>query len=69
MLKSKQAGTPMKAEAPAVRPANVINLLDALRRSIAAEKPPPAPPVSERRKPPMPANTGRTQRGRTTKRA
>ena len=43
MLKSKQAGMPMKAEAPAQRPANVVNLMDALRRSIAAEKPARAP--------------------------
>ena len=69
MLKSKQAGMPMKAEAPVPQPANVVNLLDALRRSIAAEKPPAAPSVSERRKPPMPAKTGRRQQGRTSKRA
>jgi DNA end-binding protein Ku len=69
MLKSKQAGMPMKAETPAPQPANVVNLLDALRRSIAAEKPPPAPSVSERRKPPAPAKTGRRPQGRTSKRA
>ncbi|HEX5865110.1 MAG TPA: Ku protein [Casimicrobiaceae bacterium] len=69
MLKSKQVGMPMKAEAPAPQPANVVNLLDALRRSIAAEKPPPAPSVSERRKPPAPAKTGRRPQGRTSKRA
>jgi DNA end-binding protein Ku len=69
MLKSRQAGMPMKAEAPAPHPANVVNLLDALRRSIAAEKPPPAPSVSERRKPPTPAKTGRRPQGRASKRA
>ncbi|MGB8529438.1 MAG: Ku protein [Rhodoplanes sp.] len=68
MLKSKQAGMPMKAEAPP-RPTNVVNLLDALRRSIAAEKPAPAPSVSERRKPPASAKAGRKPRGRTRKRA
>ena len=68
MLKSKQAGMPMKAEAPP-RPTNVVNLLDALRRSIAAEKPARAPSVSERRKPPAPAKAGRKPRGRTRKRA
>jgi DNA end-binding protein Ku len=37
LLKSKEAGRPVQApEAP--RPSNVINLMDALRQSIAAEK-------------------------------
>ena len=67
MLKSKQAGAPMKAEAPATRPTNIVNLLDALRRSIAAEK--PAPSAAEQRKPPAPAKTGRRPQGRTSKRA
>jgi hypothetical protein len=46
-----------------------VNLLDALRRSIAAEKPARAPSVSERRKPPAPTKTGRRSQGRTSKRA
>jgi DNA end-binding protein Ku len=68
MLKSKQAGMPVKAEAPA-RLTNVVNLLDALRRSIAAEKPARAPSVSERRNPPASAKAGRKPKGRTSKRA
>jgi DNA end-binding protein Ku len=69
MLKSKQAGMPMKAEALAPRPTNVVNLLDALRRSIEAEKPAQALSVPERRKPPGPVKTGRKPQGRTSKRA
>jgi DNA end-binding protein Ku len=37
MIRSKQAGRPTPAAAPQ-RPANVINLMDALRKSIAAEQ-------------------------------
>jgi DNA end-binding protein Ku len=36
MIRAKQAGRPMEAAAPQ-RPANVINLMDALRKSMAAE--------------------------------
>jgi DNA end-binding protein Ku len=69
MLKSKQAGMPMQAKASAPRPTNVVNLMDALRRSIAAEKPARAPSEPEGRKPPAPAKTGRRSQGRTSKRA
>ncbi len=34
LIRSKQAGVPVKAEKPAARPANVVNLMDALRRSV-----------------------------------
>jgi DNA end-binding protein Ku len=37
MIRAKQAGRPVEAAAPQ-QPANVINLMDALRKSIAAEK-------------------------------
>ena len=37
LLKSKQAGKPMKDE-PAEKPSNVVNLMDALKRSVSAEK-------------------------------
>ena len=49
LLKSKQAGLPVKAEAP-----NVVKLMDALRRSIDAEKPAAASSVesaASRRRP------------------
>src|SRR6476661_10246728 len=34
LIRSKQAGLPAPKEKPASRPANVVNLMDALRRSI-----------------------------------
>ena len=36
LIRSKQAGLPAPKEKPATRPANVVNLMDALRRSIEA---------------------------------
>ena len=44
MLKKKQAGMPVSREQAAPRPQNVVNLMEALRRSIAQEKAVPAPP-------------------------
>lgn len=42
LVRSKQAGEPARAaESASVRPSNVVNLMDALRRSIEAEKSPP----------------------------
>ena len=38
MLKKKEAGIPASRERAAPRPQNVVNLMDALRRSIAEEK-------------------------------
>jgi DNA end-binding protein Ku len=43
MLKKKQAGIPAPRERSAARPQNVVNLMDALKRSIAEEKRSPAP--------------------------
>ncbi len=37
LIKAKQAGRPVELQRPA-QPSNVVNLMDALRRSIAAEK-------------------------------
>jgi DNA end-binding protein Ku len=50
LIRSKQAGQPAPKEKPSAPPPNVVNLMDALRRSIeagngkgkAAEKPAPA---------------------------
>jgi DNA end-binding protein Ku len=37
LLKSKQAGKPLKEE-PSEKPSNVVNLMDALKRSVSTEK-------------------------------
>jgi DNA end-binding protein Ku len=39
MLKEKQAGIPPKKEAPVAAPSTVVNLMDALRRSVQQERP------------------------------
>src|SRR6266702_7626593 len=39
MLKQKQAGMPPRKEAPVAAPSTVVNLMDALRRSVEAERP------------------------------
>jgi DNA end-binding protein Ku len=52
LLKRKQAGLPHKREVEQPQPRNVVNLMDALKRSIAAEgaaeKKPPATSANER---------------------
>ena len=50
MLKKKQAGMPVSREHAAPRPQNVVNLMDALRRSIAEEKAASAPPKKGRKR-------------------
>jgi DNA end-binding protein Ku len=42
MLQAKQAGEPLRAAKPAAKPSNVVNLMDALRKSVAAEGTAPA---------------------------
>jgi DNA end-binding protein Ku len=39
MLKRKQAGLPPEQQPEAAAPTNVVNLMDALRRSVEGEKP------------------------------
>jgi DNA end-binding protein Ku len=50
MLKTKQAGAVFKKAAPASEPARVINLMDALRRSIAEGKTTKALPRAKRKR-------------------
>jgi DNA end-binding protein Ku len=50
MLKKKQAGMPVSREHAAPRPQNVVNLMDALRRSIAQEKAASAPQKKGRKR-------------------
>jgi DNA end-binding protein Ku len=50
MLKKKEAGMPVSREHAAPRPQNVVNLMDALRRSIAQEKAASASPKKARKR-------------------
>ena len=50
MLKKKQAGIPAPREHAATRSPNVVNLMDALRQSIARERGAKAPPAKKGRK-------------------
>jgi len=50
MLKKKQAGMPVSRAHATPRPQNVVNLVDALRRSIAQEKAASAPPKKGRKR-------------------
>jgi len=50
MLKKKQAGLAVSRERVAPRPQNVVNLIDALRRSIAQEKQASIPPTKGRKR-------------------
>jgi DNA end-binding protein Ku len=49
MLKQKQAGLPPKKEAPVSTPATVVNLMDALRKSIQQERPVEKKPAAAER--------------------
>jgi len=50
MLRKKQAGIPATTEQSAPQPQNVVNLMDALRRSIQEEKRAPAPAKKGRKR-------------------
>ena len=50
MLRKKQAGMPVPREHATPPPQNVVNLMDALRRSIAQEKAASAPPKKARKR-------------------
>jgi len=80
MLKRKQAGAPASKQKPAAPASNVVNLMDALRRSVAAEKSSPkaapakkgkgkAKPDDLRRQPQFkfPIEGGRAKEGKQAK--
>ena len=80
MLKKKQAGITVSRERATPRPQNVVNLMDALRRSIAQEKAASAPPKKGRKRIegqgemllPIPGKKGKeaaAKHGRTSKRS
>lgn len=49
MLQTKQAGAPVSKESRPSAPKNVVNLIDALRRSVASEKSASEPTKSKKR--------------------
>lgn len=68
MLKKKREGLPIEEAKPFIRPANVVNLMDALRASIAGEKAAgsgslPAKPSKTRSGKAAPAAKGRKKAG------
>src|SRR5262245_4112423 len=77
MLKNKQAGVAVSRERAAPRPQNVVNLMDALRRSIAQEKAASAPPKKGRKRIagqremllPIPGQKGKEALAKPTERA
>jgi DNA end-binding protein Ku len=54
MLNRKQAGMPIEQPPEAAAPANVVNLMDALRRSVEGEKPAARAKGADRKKPAKP---------------
>jgi DNA end-binding protein Ku len=75
MLKKKQAGMPVSREQAAPRLKNVVNLMDALRRSIADDKAASAPPRKGRKRSErqgemlLPIQAGRARRRRQSQRS
>src|SRR3954454_7261544 len=67
LIKSKERGEPIKPQAEPP-PSNVVNLMDALRRSIAAEKPEPARKAPSKRSSER-APTAAAKKGRPAKKA
>jgi DNA end-binding protein Ku len=69
LLKQKQAGQPAKAEAPSRPTARVINLMDALKRSVASEKAEPKHKRGSSRSAPARRSARPAARRATTRRA
>lgn len=72
LVRSKDAGRPAELPAAAPRPSNVVNLMDALRKSLAAEGekvPPPRESKPSKRRKAEPAKKPEKKSGKTLKRA
>jgi DNA end-binding protein Ku len=77
MLKKKQAGMPISREPAAAPPRNVVNLMDALRRSIAQEIATSTPPKEGSKRVegqsemllPIPGKKGKEPMAKTAERA
>ena len=63
LIRSKQAGLPAPKEKPASRPANVVNLMEALRRSIEDKKGAGKPVKASAKKAEAPARKKRAAEG------
>src|ERR1700730_11791715 len=64
LLRRKQAGMPQRQEPDRPQPRNVINLMDALKRSIAAETLPEKKPAAPSRRQPAKKPAARPGKGR-----
>ncbi len=62
MLKKKQAGLPLSKDAPAPRKTNVVNLMDALRRSAQSERRPLPKRAAASAKQPAKRSTARARK-------
>jgi DNA end-binding protein Ku len=77
VLKKKQAGMPVSREHVALPPQNVVNLMDALRRSVAQEQAASAPPKKGRKRTegqsemllPIPGRKGKEARAKPAERS
>ena len=63
LIRSKQAGLPAPTEKPSARPSNVVNLMDALKRSIEASGGKAKPAKASSKKAESPARKKKAARG------
>ncbi len=67
LLKSKELGRPAAATRPEAKPHNVVNIMEALRRSIEAERASPAASTAPAEKPKAPSKTRTAKPAAVTK--